>query len=104
MPFRLEPSRDRSLYRLVKQSDPVTFIKGRTLYAPGDAAQDDQVIVNGLQRARPGAPGGSAPRAGVRARRRPGRGARARSRGRHAALGPRRACGRQYRADAIRAR
>ena len=37
MPFRLDPPRDRKLYRLVKKAETVKVVKGRWLYAPGDA-------------------------------------------------------------------
>jgi CRP-like cAMP-binding protein len=40
MPFRLEPPRDRKLFRLVKKSEHVRVPKGRTLYAPGDEARE----------------------------------------------------------------
>lgn len=50
MPFRLEPVRDRTLNRLVKQADLLEFTKGRTLYRPGDAATEVWLVREGFVR------------------------------------------------------
>jgi CRP-like cAMP-binding protein len=47
VPFRLEPQRDRKLFRLVKQAEPVHLGKGRKLYAPGDLAKDVYLVRSG---------------------------------------------------------
>jgi CRP-like cAMP-binding protein len=47
MPFRLVPSRDRTLFRLVKRAEPVELVKGRTLYAPGDPARGVWLVLEG---------------------------------------------------------
>ena len=50
MPFRLEPARDRKLFRLVKKAEPVKLVKGRSLYAPGDAAREVFLVRTGFVR------------------------------------------------------
>ena len=50
MPFRLEPSRDRKLFRLVKKSEPVKLGKGRALYSPGDVAREVYLVRGGFMR------------------------------------------------------
>jgi CRP-like cAMP-binding protein len=50
MPFHLEPSRDRTLYRLVKHAPEAKLIKGQTLYAPGDVAQEVWLVRAGYVR------------------------------------------------------
>lgn len=50
MPFLLEPSRDRKLFRLVKKSEPIRLGKGRALYDAGDAAQDVYLVRSGFVR------------------------------------------------------
>lgn len=50
MPFRLEPSRDRKLFRLVKKAEPVKLVKGRALYSPGDAAREVYLVRGGFVR------------------------------------------------------
>ncbi len=50
MPFRLEPSRDRTLFRLVKGADTEIFPKGRSIYAPGDPAQEVWLVREGYVR------------------------------------------------------
>ncbi|MGY8777774.1 MAG: Crp/Fnr family transcriptional regulator [Longimicrobiales bacterium] len=50
MPFRLNPPRDRKLYRLVKRSESVELVKGRTLYAPGDEARWIYLVREGFMR------------------------------------------------------
>ncbi len=50
MPFRLEPPRDRKLFRLVKRAEPVRLDKGTQLYAPGDEAQEVFLVRAGYVR------------------------------------------------------
>lgn len=50
MPFRLVPPRDRTLFRLVKNAEPVSLTKGRSLYTPGDAAQAVWLVREGYVR------------------------------------------------------
>lgn len=50
MPFRLHPSRDRKLYRLVKEADTVRIVKGRPLYGPGDEAVSVYLVRSGFMR------------------------------------------------------
>jgi len=50
MPFRLEPPRDRKLFRLVKKADAVRLVKGRPLYAPGDLAGEVWLVRSGFMR------------------------------------------------------
>lgn len=50
MPFRLQPPRDRKLYRLVKKAEPVRLVKGRALYAPGDVASEVYLVASGFVR------------------------------------------------------
>lgn len=50
MPFRLHPSRDRKLFRLVKKSEPMRLAKGRSLYAPGDEAKEVFLMGSGFVR------------------------------------------------------
>ncbi len=50
MPFRLEPPRDRKLFRLVKKSEGVRVPKGRALYAPGDEAREVYMVRSGFIR------------------------------------------------------
>ena len=50
MPFRLEPVRDRTLNRLVKQADLVELTKGQTLYRPGDPATEVWLVREGFVR------------------------------------------------------
>ena len=50
MPFRLEPARDRKLFRLVKKAEPVKLVKGRTLYGPGDLAREVFLVRTGFVR------------------------------------------------------
>lgn len=50
MPFRLEPARDRKLHRLVKKSEPVRVVKGRSLYVAGDQARDVYLMRSGFIR------------------------------------------------------
>lgn len=50
MPFRLEPPRDRKLFRLVKKAEPVRLVKGRSLYVPGDAAKEVYLVRGGFMR------------------------------------------------------
>ncbi len=47
MPFRLEPPRDRKLFRLVKQADRIHLARGERLYAPGDAAREVHLVRRG---------------------------------------------------------
>lgn len=47
MPFRLDPPRDRKLYRLVKKADTIRLVKGRALYAAGDEARDIWLVREG---------------------------------------------------------
>ena len=50
MPFRLNPPRDRKLYRLVKRSESIELVKGRTLYAPGDESPWIYLVREGFMR------------------------------------------------------
>jgi len=50
MPFRLEPARDRKLFRLVKKAEPLKLVKGRSLYGPGDVARDVYLVRTGFIR------------------------------------------------------
>lgn len=50
MPFRLNPPRDRKLFRLVKKSEGVRLAKGRSLYAPGDDAREVFLVRSGFMR------------------------------------------------------
>lgn len=50
MPFRLQPPRDRKLYRLVKKAEPRRLIKGRSLYGPGDPAREVYLVRSGFIR------------------------------------------------------
>ena len=50
MPFRLNPPRDRKLYRLVKRSESQELVKGRTLYAPGDESPWIYLVQEGFMR------------------------------------------------------
>lgn len=50
MPFRLEPPRDRKLFRLVKQAAEVEHRKGAVLYAPGDVALEVFLVRQGFVR------------------------------------------------------
>jgi len=61
MPFRMEPPRDRKLYRLVKKADTVGLVKGRSLYSAGDPAREVflvrtgyiRLVLPGMERGRP---------------------------------------------------
>ena len=50
MPFRMEPPRDRKLYRLVKKADTLRIVKGRPLYSPGDPAREVFLVRTGYVR------------------------------------------------------
>ncbi len=50
MPFHLNPSRDRKLFRLVKKAESTRLVKGRSLYAPGDAARHIWLVRSGFIR------------------------------------------------------
>jgi CRP-like cAMP-binding protein len=50
VPFRLEPARDRKLFRLVKRAEPLKLVKGRSLYAPGDPAREVFLVRGGFIR------------------------------------------------------
>jgi len=50
MPFRLNPPRDRKIFRLVKKSEGRRLPKGRPLYAPGDEARDVYLVRSGFVR------------------------------------------------------
>jgi CRP-like cAMP-binding protein len=50
VPFRLDPPRDRKLYRLVKKAEPVQLVKGRWLYSPGDPAREIWIVRSGFVR------------------------------------------------------
>ena len=50
MPFRLDPPRDRKLYRLVKQADSIRLGKRRSLYVAGDPARDVYLVRSGFVR------------------------------------------------------
>lgn len=47
MPFRLDPPRDRKLFRLVKKAETVRLVKGRALYQAGDEARDIWLVREG---------------------------------------------------------
>jgi CRP/FNR family transcriptional regulator, global nitrogen regulator len=50
VPYRLEPARDRKLFRLVKKAQATKLAKGRSLYAPGDPARDVFLVRAGFVR------------------------------------------------------
>jgi CRP/FNR family cyclic AMP-dependent transcriptional regulator len=50
MPFRLDPPRDRKLYRLVKQADSIRLGKRRAFYVAGDPARDVYLVRSGFVR------------------------------------------------------
>jgi CRP-like cAMP-binding protein len=50
VPFRLDPPRDRKLFRLVKKAESVRVVKGRSLYAAGDSARDVYLVRSGFMR------------------------------------------------------
>lgn len=50
MPFRLNPPRDRKLFRLVKHAESIRLAKGRALYGPGDPARDVYLVRSGYVR------------------------------------------------------
>jgi CRP-like cAMP-binding protein len=50
MPFHLVPSRDRTIFRLVKRAERVSLVKGRPLYAPGDASDEVWLVREGYVR------------------------------------------------------
>jgi CRP-like cAMP-binding protein len=50
MPFHLVPSRDRTIFRLVKRAETVHLVKGRPLYAPGDASEEVWLVREGYVR------------------------------------------------------
>lgn len=50
MPFRLNPPRDRKLFRLVRKSEGMRVAKGRWLYAPGDDAREVFLVRSGYIR------------------------------------------------------
>lgn len=50
MPFRLHPPRDRKLFRLVKEAETSTIVKGRVLYGPGDGADAVYLVRRGFMR------------------------------------------------------
>jgi CRP-like cAMP-binding protein len=50
MPFHLVPSRDRTIFRLVKRAETVRLVKGRPLYAPGDASEEVWLVREGYVR------------------------------------------------------
>jgi CRP/FNR family cyclic AMP-dependent transcriptional regulator len=50
VPFRLDPPRDRKLYRLVKKAELVRLMKGRWLYSPGDPARELWIVRSGFIR------------------------------------------------------
>jgi CRP-like cAMP-binding protein len=50
MPFRLNPPRDRKLFRLVKKSEGIRLAKGRALYSPGDDAREVYLVRFGFVR------------------------------------------------------
>jgi CRP/FNR family transcriptional regulator len=50
VPFRLEPARDRKLFRLVKRAEPQKLVKGRSMYGPGDVARDVYLVRSGFIR------------------------------------------------------
>lgn len=47
MPFRLDPPRDRSMFRLVNKAEKVRLVKGRSLYSAGDAAKEIWLVREG---------------------------------------------------------
>lgn len=50
MSFRLEPARDRKIFRLVKKAESVRLAKGRALYGPGDPAREVYLVRSGFVR------------------------------------------------------
>jgi CRP/FNR family cyclic AMP-dependent transcriptional regulator len=63
VPFRLDPPRDRTLFRLVRNAESVRVVKGRSLYAPGDDADDVWLVRSGFMRlVLPGVESGQRPR------------------------------------------
>jgi CRP-like cAMP-binding protein len=50
VPFRLQPPRDRTLFRLVKQADVLRLTKGKALYGPGDPAPQVWLVREGYVR------------------------------------------------------
>jgi CRP/FNR family cyclic AMP-dependent transcriptional regulator len=50
VPFRLEPARDRKLFRLVKRADTIRLVKGRPLYSAGDVAREVYLVRAGYMR------------------------------------------------------
>lgn len=50
MPFRLEPARDRTLYRLLKKAETRSLPKGRTLFEPGHEADQVWLVREGFIR------------------------------------------------------
>jgi CRP-like cAMP-binding protein len=50
VPFRLEPARDRKLFRLVKKAEGLRLVKGRALYQPGDNAREVFLVRGGFMR------------------------------------------------------
>lgn len=50
MPFRLEPPRDRKIFRLVKKAEAIRLVKGRALYGPGDVAREVFLVRAGFVR------------------------------------------------------
>lgn len=50
MPFRLEPSRDRKLFRLVKSADNLRLDKGDPVYGSGDEAREVFLVQSGFVR------------------------------------------------------
>ncbi len=50
MPFRLEPPRDRKLFRLVKQAEQIGLRKGGRLYVAGDVAHEVYLVREGYVR------------------------------------------------------
>ena len=50
MPFRIEPSRDRTLHRLVRHAEARPLSKGQTLYRPGDGATEVWLVREGFIR------------------------------------------------------
>jgi CRP-like cAMP-binding protein len=50
MPFRLEPTRDRKIFRLVKKAETLRLAKGSALYHPGNAAHEVFLVRTGFIR------------------------------------------------------
>jgi CRP/FNR family transcriptional regulator, cyclic AMP receptor protein len=50
MPFRLLPARDRKLFRVLKNSEVMAVVKGRSLYSAGDPAKDVFIVRQGFVR------------------------------------------------------